>query len=107
MDKLRILPWKEAVRRLQAAAGERGAARARRSISFIGFCASLVILFDGYWHFPTLDSFLGPLLLVAWVLLGIMALLRAYASSDSPTMLRFLGALPQRWRKRGKPPAQQ
>ena len=75
------------------------AVKTRGFIRFIGLCAGLVILFDGYRHYPTLDSFLGPLLLVAWFAVGIVALLSAYASSDSPTMLTFLGPLVQRWRE--------
>jgi len=77
----------------------RYAVKTRGLIQFIGFCAGLVILFDGYRHYPTLDSFLGLFLLIAWVVVGIVALLSAYASSDSPTMPTFLGALLQRWRK--------
>jgi len=75
------------------------AVKALGLIQFIGFCAGFVLLLDGYRHFPTLNSFLGLLLLVAWLVLGTVALLRAYGSSDSPSMLTFLGALPQRWRK--------
>lgn len=73
--------------------------KARRLIQIIGLCAGFVVLFDGYVHFPTLNSFLGVLLLVAWVVLGTVALLRAYGSSASPGTPTFLGALPQRWRK--------
>ncbi|HKD55743.1 MAG TPA: hypothetical protein VKB72_16135 [Steroidobacteraceae bacterium] len=68
----------------------------RGVIQLVCFCAVFAILFVAYRRFPALNNFLGIVLLVVWVVLGIVAVIRAQRSSGMPT---FHGALPPRWRK--------
>jgi hypothetical protein len=71
----------------------------RGLIQFACFCAGLVILLAAQRHFPALNNFLGLILFGLWIVLGIVALIRAYGSAESLTMPTFIGALPHSWRK--------
>jgi len=73
--------------------------RARGLIQFACFCAGLVILLAAQRHFPALNNYLGLILFGVWIVLGIVALIRAYGSAESPSMPTFVGALPRSWRK--------
>jgi hypothetical protein len=71
----------------------------RGLIQFACFCAGLVILLAAHRHFLALNNFLGLFLFGLWIVLGIVALIRAYGSAESPSMPTLLGALPRSWRK--------
>ena len=71
----------------------------RGLIQLACFIAGLIVLLAARKEFPTMDNFLGIVLLGAWIVLGIVALIRAYSSPNSSIMPSFYGSLPRRWRR--------
>jgi len=71
----------------------------RALIQFIVFVTVLISLLYLWQRFRALNHVLGVLVLIAWVILGLVALVRAYSSSPQAGMPSFLGALPSRWRR--------
>ena len=71
----------------------------RGLIQLVVFIAVLIVFLYLHQHFRALDHALGIAGLIAWVVLGMVALWRTYSSNPAPSMPSFAGALPPRWRR--------